>query len=35
MDCPESRSVQQPEAGQIVEFPEVNGVHHRYERRAA
>ena len=35
MDCPESRPVQPAEAGQIVEFPEVNGLHHHYERCAA
>jgi len=35
MDCPESRPVQLAEAGQIVEFPEVNGLHHHYERLAA
>ena len=35
MDCPEPRPVQPAEAGQIVEFPEVNGLHHHYERVAA
>jgi transposase InsO family protein len=35
MDCPEPRPVQHPEPGQVVEFPEVNGLHHHYERRAA
>ena len=35
MDCPESRVVQYPESGRIVEFPEVNGLHHHYERKAA
>jgi len=35
MDCPESRPVQPAAAGQIVEFPEVNGLHHHYERCAA
>jgi hypothetical protein len=34
-DCPLSRPVQPPEMGTIVEFPEVGGLHHRYERRAA
>jgi hypothetical protein len=34
-DCPESRGVQPPESGRVVEIPEVNGLHHRYERRAA
>jgi hypothetical protein len=27
--------VQPPETGEVVEFPEVGGLHHRYERRAA
>jgi hypothetical protein len=35
MDCPESRPVQPAESGQIIEFPEVNGLHHHYERCAA
>ena len=34
-DTPESRPVQRPEAGRIVAIPEVGGLHHRYERRAA
>jgi hypothetical protein len=34
-DCPEPRAVQPPEMGEVVEFPEVGGLHHRYERRAA
>ena len=34
-DTPESRPVQAPEAGRIVVIPEVGGLHHRYERRAA
>jgi transposase InsO family protein len=34
-DTPESRPVQAPEAGRIVAIPEVGGLHHRYERRAA
>ena len=34
-DTPEPRPVEPPENGQIVAFPEVGGLHHRYARRAA
>ena len=34
-DAPEPRTVQPPELGGVVELPEVGGLHHRYERRAA
>ena len=34
-DAPEPRMVQPPELGGVVELPEVGGLHHRYERRAA
>jgi len=34
-DCPEPRAMQPPGLGEVVEFPEVGGLHHRYERRAA
>jgi len=34
-DAPIERAVQGPELGKVVEFPEVGGLHHRYERRAA
>ena len=35
-DCPRSRAVQLPfTAANIVAFPQVGGLHHRYERRAA
>jgi transposase InsO family protein len=34
-DSPEPRAVQPPELGAAVELPEVGGLHHRYERRAA
>ena len=34
-DTPETRPVQPPEAGRIISIPEVGGLHHRYERRAA
>ena len=35
MDCPMPRPVQRPELGPIMEIPEVGGLHHHYERRAA
>lgn len=35
MDCPVPRPVQRPEVGSISEVPEVGGLHHHYERRAA
>ena len=34
-DAPIERGVQGPEVGKVMEFPEVGGLHHRYERRAA
>jgi hypothetical protein len=34
-DTPEPRSVQPPDMGKVIEIPEVGGLHHRYERRAA
>ena len=34
-DTPESRAVQPPKLGTVVELREVGGLHHRYERRAA
>jgi len=34
-DAPVPRSVQPPAMGRVVEFPQVGGLHHRYERRAA
>jgi hypothetical protein len=34
-DAPETRPVQPPELGSVVELPEVGGLHHRYERQAA
>ena len=35
MDCPKHRPVEPPEAGDVVEIPQVGGLHHRYERRVA
>jgi len=34
-DAPSTRVVQPPELGAVVELPQVGGLHHRYERRAA
>ena len=34
-DSPEPRAIQPPEMGSIVALPQVGGLHHRYERRAA
>ncbi len=35
MDSPDSRPIQTPAFGKIVQFPEVGGLHHHYERMAA
>jgi transposase InsO family protein len=35
MDSPESRLVQSTDVGKVVQFPEVGGLHHHYERLAA
>ena len=34
-DSPEPRPIQRPERGPVVAVPQVGGLHHRYERRAA
>jgi transposase InsO family protein len=34
-DTPDKRPIQPRSAGKIVAIPEVGGLHHRYERRAA
>ncbi len=34
-DTPESRPAQPPEQGRVISIPQVGGLHHRYERRAA
>jgi putative transposase len=34
-DSPEPRPIQEADAGRIIAIPEVGGLHHRYERRAA
>lgn len=34
-DTPASRLVQPPGSGSVIPLPQVGGLHHRYERRAA
>jgi transposase InsO family protein len=34
-DAPKSRAVEPPEQGRVVAIPQVGGLHHRYQRRAA
>lgn len=35
MDSPESRAVQLPPIGKVVQIPEVAGLHHNYDRMAS
>ncbi len=34
-DAPDPRVAHQRDPGEVIAFPEVGGLHHRYERRAA
>jgi putative transposase len=34
-DSPDSRAVEPPEHGEVIAYPQVGGIHHRYARRAA
>ncbi len=34
-DAPASRAIQPPILGRVIGLPELGGLHHRYERRAA
>ena len=34
-DCPESRPTQAPTGGKVIAIPQVDGLHHRYQRLAA
>ena len=31
MDCPRPREIQRVEAGEVIEVPEVGGLHHHYD----
>jgi len=35
MNSPATRPVQTPDQGKVMSVPQVGGIHHRYERRAA
>ena len=35
MDAPDGRPIQSVSSGHVVEIPELNGLHHHYERVAA
>jgi transposase InsO family protein len=34
-DAPAHRAIPPPALGEVIEIPQVGGLHHRYERRAA
>ncbi len=34
-DCPEPRAIQSSGSAKIIAFPQIGGLHHRYERLAA
>jgi transposase InsO family protein len=34
-DAPQRRAIHDRDLGKVIAFPEVGGLHHRYERRAA
>ncbi len=34
-DCPSPRPIEPPEMGQVIAFPKVGGLHHRYSRSRA
>ena len=34
-DAPEPRAVEPPEQGRVIAIPQIGGLHHRYQRRAA
>ena len=34
-DCPHSRPIQPRPAGRVIAIPQIEGLHHRYERLAA
>src|SRR5881396_1065765 len=34
-DAPDTRPIERPELGRVIQIPEVGGLHHRYVRRAA
>jgi len=33
-DCPDTRPIHPPQRGKVSAFPQVGGLHHRYERLA-